>query len=159
MPSVLRLCCCYSPHPYAVGAAGISNFDLLKVMSVSDFHAAGLDKLSDAQLKTLGDRLTQYAEQHPSGCGQATKPNSAVSVVPAIAAPASAARSAKSASDHETIVSHLIVPLRVGPAAQCICNQTAIKASSSCHSVPLISLAPRTEGHDKCVRFIGQDYC
>lgn len=50
--------------------AGCAPFDLLKDMSVADFRATGLDKLSDAQIKALNAWLTNYQNQHAKDCAQ-----------------------------------------------------------------------------------------
>jgi len=50
--------------PCPAPAADTSDFDLLKTMSVSDFRASGLDKLSDSQLKSLNAWFAEYQRQH-----------------------------------------------------------------------------------------------
>ena len=52
-------------------AADTTEFDVLKNMSVSDFRASGLDKLSDAQIKALDAWFTAYQQQHAQTCGPA----------------------------------------------------------------------------------------
>lgn len=46
-------------------AASDPGFDVLKSMSVADFRAAGLDKLTDAQIKALDTWFQEYQRQHP----------------------------------------------------------------------------------------------
>lgn len=75
-------------------------FDVLKSMSVADFRAAGLDKLSDAQIKSLDSWFQEYQRQHP--CSSAAK-----SAVPAaVAAPEVAA--ATSVAETYPLTAHLV---------------------------------------------------
>jgi len=53
----------------AAAAADTPEFDVLKNMSVSDFRASGLDKLSDAQIKALDAWFAAYQQQHGLTCG------------------------------------------------------------------------------------------
>jgi hypothetical protein len=52
----------------AASATDAPDFDVLKSMSVADFRASGLDKLSDAQIKALDAWFTAYQRQHPLIC-------------------------------------------------------------------------------------------
>ncbi len=67
--------------------ADTPDFDVLKAMSVADFRASGLDKLSDDQLKSLDAWFTAYQKQHP--CGDSAPAEAAVA--PAAVPVASAA--------------------------------------------------------------------
>lgn len=93
----------------AVAASNTSGFDLLKTMSVADFRATGLDKLSDAQIRSLGDWFANYERQHGSNCGQATLARPAATAIQAavVASPATAPASMVSVPASETIISHL----------------------------------------------------
>ena len=51
----------------SLAAADGQDFDVLKSMSVADFRTAGLDKLSDAQIKALDTWFQDYQRQHPCG--------------------------------------------------------------------------------------------
>jgi hypothetical protein len=53
--------------PVTTIADGAPDFDVLKAMSVADFRASGLDKLSDEQLKSLDAWFDQYQKQHACG--------------------------------------------------------------------------------------------
>jgi hypothetical protein len=55
---------------FAASAADNSQFDLLKEMSVEDYRATGLDKLSDAQVKALSAWFANYQSQHAKDCPQ-----------------------------------------------------------------------------------------
>jgi hypothetical protein len=55
------------------------DFDVLKSMSVADFRAAGLDKLSDTQVKVLDAWFQEYQRQHPC-------PDTAATSAPTVAA-------------------------------------------------------------------------
>lgn len=52
-----------------IASADQQDFDVLKAMSVADFRASGLDKLSDAQIKALDAWFAGYQKQH--GCDPA----------------------------------------------------------------------------------------
>ncbi|HEX2667464.1 MAG TPA: hypothetical protein VHP13_03730 [Gammaproteobacteria bacterium] len=52
-----------------IASADEQDFDVLKAMSVADFRASGLDKLSDAQIKALDAWFAGYQKQH--GCDPA----------------------------------------------------------------------------------------
>lgn len=54
----------------AASAADNAQFDLLKDMSVADYRATGLDKLSDAQVKALSAWFANYESQHAKDCAQ-----------------------------------------------------------------------------------------
>ena len=72
----------------AAGAAAADEpgFDVLKSMSVTDFRATGLDKLSDAQIKALDGWFADYQRQHVLICTGA-----APAAAPALAATPAAA--------------------------------------------------------------------
>ncbi|MGE5624102.1 MAG: hypothetical protein ACM3ZT_00985 [Bacillota bacterium] len=86
--------------PVTTVAADAQAFDVLKAMSVSDFRASGLDKLSDAQVKALNAWFQNYERQH--AC-----PPSAGAAVTAGQAPAVAA-SASDATDSFPLVAHMV---------------------------------------------------
>lgn len=73
--------------PVTTFADDAPDFDVLKAMSVADFRASGLDKLSDAELKSLDAWFAQYQKQHP--CGGAAQ---AAAAAPAAATPVSVER-------------------------------------------------------------------
>ena len=56
----------------AAMAADAPDFDVMKSMSAADFRASGLDKLSDAQIKTLDAWFAGYQQQHALSCNAAT---------------------------------------------------------------------------------------
>ena len=60
-------------------------FDVLKSMSVADFRAAGLDKLTDAQIMALDTWFQEYQRQHP--CAPTAESSTpALAVTPAVPA-------------------------------------------------------------------------
>ena len=59
-----------------------ADFDVLKNMSVTDFRASGLDKLSDTQIKALDAWFAGYQQQHALTCNAAT-PSGAPAAAPA----------------------------------------------------------------------------
>jgi hypothetical protein len=69
----------------AAMAADAPDFDVMKSMSAADFRAAGLDKLSDAQIKALDTWFTAYQRQHALTCNAATPPAVAAAPAPAAA--------------------------------------------------------------------------
>lgn len=81
----------------AAGAsvADAPDFDVLKSMSVADFRASGLDKLSDTQIKTLDAWFGDYQRQHALTCTGA-----APAAAPALAA-------APAASDTFPMTAHI----------------------------------------------------
>jgi len=79
-------------------AADTRSFDVLDSMSVSQFRGAGLDKLSDAQLKALNTWFDQYLQQQAPACATA-QPAAPAAVAPAMAAPAPEAISAHITGD------------------------------------------------------------
>lgn len=93
----------------AVSAADTAQFDLLKDMSVADYRATGLDKLSDAQVKALNDWFADYQRQHQKNCAQAaTAPVNAIAPVAAVSTPVSAAPVSRPVSaSSDTIISRL----------------------------------------------------
>lgn len=69
----------------AAQAADTPSFDVLKDMSVADFRATGLDKLSDAQIKALDSWFQGYQRQHPVNCPAAsTAAAAAMSAAPVV---------------------------------------------------------------------------
>lgn len=80
-------------------AADGRQFDVLDSMSVAQFRSAGLDKLSDAQLKALNAWFNQYLQQQAPACGAAQ----AAAAAPSAAAPTTAAASPAS----DSITAHI----------------------------------------------------
>lgn len=66
----------------AAAAADAPTFDVMKDMSAADFRATGLDKLSDAQIKSLDAWFAGYQQQHALVCNAATPPAAAAASVP-----------------------------------------------------------------------------
>lgn len=93
----------------AVAAANTSGFNLLKTMSVADFRTTGLDKLSDAQIRSLDDWFANYERQYGSNCGQAAlaRPGAASIQAAVVASPATASASIVNAPGSDIIVSRL----------------------------------------------------
>ena len=56
------------PWNMVFAADNSTQFDLLKSMSVADYRATGLDKLSDAQIKALSAWFANYQSQHAVKC-------------------------------------------------------------------------------------------
>ena len=77
----------------AVSAADTQDFNVLDSMSVSQFRGAGLDKLSEAQLKALNTWFNQYLQQQAPACA-AAQAASPAAAAPAMAAAAPAAPAA-----------------------------------------------------------------
>jgi hypothetical protein len=69
----------------AASAADAPDFDVLQSMSVADFRASGLDKLSDAQIKALDAWFAAYQRQHALTCKGASPPTAAPAQVSAAA--------------------------------------------------------------------------
>jgi len=86
--------------PPSFASADGQDFDVLKSMSVADFRATGLDKLSDAQIKALDAWFQDYQRQHP--CTAA-----AASAAPAVAA-MPAAPVAAAAAETYPLSAHLV---------------------------------------------------
>ncbi|HEY3858984.1 MAG TPA: hypothetical protein VGM47_05160, partial [Gammaproteobacteria bacterium] len=82
----------------SASAADTQDFDVTQSMSVAQFRAAGLDKLSDAQLKVLDTWFSQYLQQQGPAC-----PRAAVTG----AAPAMAAAPAASTSASDSITAYI----------------------------------------------------
>jgi hypothetical protein len=78
----------------AASATDAPGFDVLKNMSVADFRASGLDKLSDAQIKALDAWFTDYQRQHALTCTGA--------------APAAAPAVATAAADTFPMTAHIV---------------------------------------------------
>jgi len=66
-------------------AADKQDFDVLDSMSVAQFRSAGLDKLSDEQLKALNGWFNQYLQQQGTVCNNPQA--AAAPAAPAMAAP------------------------------------------------------------------------
>jgi hypothetical protein len=86
-------------------AADDQGFDVTQDMSVAQFRAAGLDKLSDAQVKALNTWFTQYLQQQGPACPPVaavpgTAAPAASSAAPAMAAAPAAMETADSISAH-----------------------------------------------------------
>jgi hypothetical protein len=92
----LLLTCALLPC-FATQAADAPIFDVLRDMSVADFRAAGLDRLSDEQIKALNAWFTEYQRKHA--------PCAAVSAV--AAAPASLAMTASPTIQGTTAIASL----------------------------------------------------
>jgi hypothetical protein len=82
----------------SASAADTQDFDVTQSMSVAQFRAAGLDKLSDAQLKSLDTWFSQYLQQQGPACPHAASTG---------AAPAMAAAPAASTSSSDSITAHI----------------------------------------------------
>ena len=63
----------------AASAADAPAFDVLKSMSVADFRASGLDKLSDTQIRALDTWFASYQRQHAPDCSAAAPVSPALS--------------------------------------------------------------------------------
>jgi hypothetical protein len=94
-------------HMGAASAADTQDFDVTQSMSVAQFRATGLDKLTDAQIKTLNTWFAQYQQQQGPGCAApaaaAQAPSmaaSAASAAPAVAAAPAAMAPTDSISAH-----------------------------------------------------------
>ena len=74
----------------AASAADAPDFDVLKSMSVADFRASGLDKLSDAQIKALDAWFAAYQQQHAPACDTAMQPKASLVSAPADSYPMTA---------------------------------------------------------------------
>lgn len=70
--------------PVTTVAADVPGFDVLTAMSVSDFRATGLDKLSEAQIKALDVWFAEYQKQH--ACTDTTAAAVNPAPVPALSA-------------------------------------------------------------------------
>ena len=90
-------------------AADSAQFDLLKDMSVSDYRATGLDKLSDAQVKALSTWFANYESQHAKDCAQsaAIAPAAAAAPVAAASKPATPASARQRVSDDDVTTSRI----------------------------------------------------
>lgn len=71
--------------PWTASGGDTPDFDVLKAMSVADFRAAGLDKLSDGEIKSLDAWFQAYQRQHGSAC-PATAAATQAGAQPALAA-------------------------------------------------------------------------
>jgi hypothetical protein len=83
-------------------AADPQEFDVLDSMSAGQFRGAGLDKLSDAQLKALNTWFNQYLQQQVTVC------NSPPVSASATAVPALAAQPAPTAPPPDSITAHIV---------------------------------------------------
>jgi hypothetical protein len=91
----------------SVNAADTQGFDVLNSMSVAQFRGAGLDKLSDTQLKALNTWFNQYLQQQGPACPTAqTGAAAPAAAIPAMAAPVAAAPAA-AASASDSITAHI----------------------------------------------------
>ncbi|HEY3645539.1 MAG TPA: hypothetical protein VGM16_09385 [Gammaproteobacteria bacterium] len=81
-------------------------FDVLDSMSVAQFRSAGLDKLSDAQLKTLNGWFNQYLQQQGPVCTPEQAAPLPPAAAPAMAAPAAPAPAAASPAP-DSITAHI----------------------------------------------------
>lgn len=98
---LLTALCCVT----GLAAADTPNFDVLQSMSVAQFRAAGLDKLSDAQLKALDTWFAQYEQEHGPCAGNPAAPAAAPPpAAPAMAAAAPAATPARA----DAINAHIV---------------------------------------------------
>ncbi len=83
-------------------AADTQDFDVTQSMSVAQFRATGLDKLTDAQIKALNTWFAQYQQQQGPGCA-----------APAAAAPTAGAATAVAGAPAamapaDTISAHIV---------------------------------------------------
>lgn len=92
------------------GAADNQDFDVLQSMSVAQFRSAGLDKLSDAQLKALDTWFNQYLQQQGPVCtGAVTAPAAAAPSPSASAiAPQPPTLAAPAAAAPDSIEAHIV---------------------------------------------------
>jgi hypothetical protein len=91
----------------AVSAADTAQFDLLKEMSVEDYRATGLDKLSDAQVKALSAWFANYESQHVKDCAKSA------ALIPAIAPTAAATKPAATTSKRHKIDGNVVTTSRI----------------------------------------------
>ena len=98
--------------PWSMTSAATDNtsqFDLLKSMSVADYRATGLDKLSDAQIKALSAWFAIYQSQHPMNCAKGaaqTSPKTAATIAAGI--PAAAAGSVQKSGNSSDVITSRI---------------------------------------------------
>lgn len=97
------------PWSAVFAADNAQQFDLLKAMSVADYRATGLEKLSDAQIKALSAWFAKYQKQHPMNCAQgASQASPKTTAKIAAGQPVAAAGSPqKSKSSGDVITSHI----------------------------------------------------
>lgn len=65
--TLILMCALFLPI-YVAHADSAAEFDVLKSMSVADFRATGLDKLTDAQIKALDAWIADYEQTHAPKC-------------------------------------------------------------------------------------------
>lgn len=104
LTQTLLLTCCTLLPARAVLADTTPDFDVLKSMSVADFRAAGLDHLSDAQIKALDAWIADYQHNHAASCIPVASP--------AATAPVAAPAVAAGAPADTPIVAHLVGSFR-----------------------------------------------
>ena len=90
---------------FAVRADSTTGFDVLKSMSVDDFRATGLDKLTSAQIHTLDAWISQYQRTHVTACA-------AVATTPSPADAATQKTGTAQTSANGTIIAHLVGTFR-----------------------------------------------
>jgi len=91
----------------AATAADNAQFDLLKDMSVSDYRATGLDKLSDVQIKALSAWFANYQSQHSKDCAQSA------AMAPAAAPVTTASKTAGSTSRSHKVDGSIVTASRI----------------------------------------------
>jgi len=91
----------------AATAADNAQFDLLKDMSVADYRATGLDKLSDAQIKALSAWFANYQSQQAKDCPQSA------AMEPATAPVAMASKAAGSTSKSHKVDGSIVTASRI----------------------------------------------
>lgn len=91
----------------AASAADNTQFDLLKDMSVADYRATGLDKLSDAQVKALSVWFANYESQQSKDCTKSA------TMVSATAPAAAASKPAVTTSKHHKLDGSVVTTSRI----------------------------------------------
>lgn len=84
----------------SASAADKQDFDVLDSMSVAQFRGAGLDKLSDSQLKALNTWFNQYLQQQGPHCAAAQTASAAPAKESAAASQAAPASASDSVTAH-----------------------------------------------------------
>lgn len=90
----------------SASASEPQGFNVLDSMSVSQFRGAGLDKLSDTQLKALNTWFNQYLQQGAACANPQAASGATPAAAPAMAAPGAAAPAA-SPSATDSITAHI----------------------------------------------------
>ncbi|MGA9854303.1 MAG: hypothetical protein WBR29_03370 [Gammaproteobacteria bacterium] len=88
-------------------AADNAPFDLLKDMSVADYRATGLDKLSDAQVKALSTWFANYQSQHAKDCAQSA------AMAPAVVPSAAATQPEATTKHHKKVDGSIVTTSRI----------------------------------------------